>query len=91
MAEASEHPARNSLFNFKKLRTTSLRRVLSNFFDTMGHIRINLEAAGHNSKQRLKFIDRYKLHMNVLQGHPSLLPLSSILLLLLSLSIIHPC
>jgi len=35
------------------------RAVLSNLFGTAGRIRINLEAAGLNSKQRLKFTEHY--------------------------------
>jgi len=36
--------------------------VLSNHFGTAGRILINLEVAGRNSKQRLKFSEHYKLH-----------------------------
>jgi len=46
--------------------------VLSNLFDTMCRIPINLEAVGHKSKQRLKFIEHYKLHVRGCNTGPSI-------------------
>lgn len=39
--------------------------MLSNLFGTAGRTQINLGAVGCNSKQRLKFCERYKLGLHV--------------------------